>query len=230
MLDYQVMPLRDRTWLLPAKRVESKFRAAWSDTLDLLERELDMIRGRDVVIEVDVEPRHLTNAGRLRADARTLSPAVIVAFDSMHGPLTYRCDRYERPSFGVSRYPMQSWQANVRAVALTLEAQRAVSRYGAAERGEAYTGWKALPAGTGIDSGMTATMAQQILARAAGADVFNDADQRWTAMRLENVLRAARLRAHPDVNNGDRGQWNLVDNAEQTLRRSGWLPARELTG
>jgi hypothetical protein len=60
---------------------------------------------------------------------------VTVAFDSKHGSLKYTADKFA------------TWQENLRAIALGLEALRKVDRYGVTTRGEQYTGWKALPAG-----------------------------------------------------------------------------------
>lgn len=59
--------------------------------------------------------------------------AVGVSFDSKHGPLTYETAEFA------------TWQDNLRAIALGLEALRAVDRYGISKRGEQYRGWKALP-------------------------------------------------------------------------------------
>lgn len=41
---------------------------------------------------------------------------------------------------------MPPWQANIRAIAKTLEHLRDLDRWGVTKRGEQYTGWKALPA------------------------------------------------------------------------------------
>lgn len=230
MLEYRIHPMTDTSWCRDGDgyRSESPFSAPWSTTLDDLERELRLIRARDVVIEVITAPATLTRTGTLRSGARVPPAPAVLAFDSRdHGPLIYRCDKYMRPLYGRGT-AVDSWQHNVRAITQTLEAQRALVRWGAAGRGEAYTGWKALPAGTGIDSGMTATAAQGILARAAGMHPAVDTSTRLLATELDDLLRYARKAAHPDMHNGDRGQWNLVDNAEQVLRRSGWLPARQL--
>ena len=71
-----------------------------------------------------------------RANASPKSPAVVIAFESKHGPLQYATDAFTH------------WQANVRAVALGLEALRRVERYGITKHGEQYTGWKQLGSGT----------------------------------------------------------------------------------
>ena len=55
MSGYTTRPLRDRTWLRPAdKREASRFSSSWGDTETLLVSEVAALRGRDLVIEVDV--------------------------------------------------------------------------------------------------------------------------------------------------------------------------------
>lgn len=112
------------------------FRAGYQDTLDLLMRELDKLQAREFVIEAGFREGDIRLDGLPRADARVPShPGVVVSFDSKHGPLRY----------GTDAFP--AWQANLRAIALGLEALRKVDRYGIGRRGEQYQGWRALPAG-----------------------------------------------------------------------------------
>ena len=94
MRAYTTRPLSDRTWLNPAARVPTRFSAKWDNTLELLYREVDMLAGADIVIEVDITEADLRLDGTIRTRARAASPAVIVSFDSKHGPLSYRCDRF----------------------------------------------------------------------------------------------------------------------------------------
>ena len=230
-LDYTVRPLSDRSWLRPDHRREtSRFTAAWSDTLALLGREIAALRGKHVVLGIDVEERHLRLDGRLRADARAATPAVEIAFDSKHGPLLYRSDRFIRQTW--KHNGAESWQHNVRAVAMTLEALRAVDRYAASASGEQYRGYRALPAGRGdASSGMTVTYAADILIRASRlpVDIAVAHDRAQWSSRGQLVVRGARANTHPDRNGGDTAQWNLVDNATQTLQQAGWLP-KAVTG
>lgn len=111
------------------------FRAGWSDTLVLLQRELDKLDAHEVAIELALTESEIRLDGWPRADARPHHPGAVVSFDSKHGPLRY----------GTDAFP--NWQANVRAIALGLEALRKVERYGIGKRGEQYVGWKQLPAG-----------------------------------------------------------------------------------
>lgn len=116
------------------ERRRSPFKARWDRTLEDLERELRMLGADDVVVvEAGYRESDIRVDGYPRANARLLDPAVVISFESCHGPLRYGCDLFT------------DHQSNVRAVALALEALRLVDRYGVSRRGEQYQGWKALP-------------------------------------------------------------------------------------
>jgi hypothetical protein len=111
------------------------FRAGYSDTLELLDRELSRLSAWRVVIQLALSESDLRRDGLPRAHAVPRHPGVIVSFDSKHGPLRYGTDAFPH------------WQSNLRAIALGLEALRKVDRYGIGKRGEQYAGWKQLEAG-----------------------------------------------------------------------------------
>jgi hypothetical protein len=215
-LQYTVRPVSDRS-PFGGYAETSRFKVRWSQVLDLLEREYEALSGKRLVVEVDVPERAIRNDGTLRADARADSPAVRVAFDSTQGPLTFATDRFVRPSW--SKSSMDDWQHNVYAIALGLEALRKVDRYGITQRGEQYQGWKALPAGTGaVATGMTMTEAYAVIAR--WAQVTEKALEVVTPPEREQIVRAAKIRAHPDKV-GDRSGWNDLEVAISTLTRAG---------
>lgn len=206
---YTVRPLSDRTWLRPASRRQStRFSASWKETENLLLDEVDRLKGRDLVIEVDVREQDLRLDGTLRANAReAATPGVVVAFDTaQHGPMLYRCDTFVAP-YG---FQGPDWQHNVRAIALTLQALRAVDRYGATETGQQYTGFKALPGpGEGVPmptpTRMTSTVAAELL-RSYGQ--IGDS--------LASAYRAAVRRTHPDIG-GNRDDFDRVREAARVL-------------
>lgn len=190
----------------------SPFNATWSKTLDLLDRELFQLQARQVVLMIDVEERDLRIDGELRANARPKSSAVILAFDSKHGPLKYPCDRFIK------------WQDNVRAIALGLEALRKVERYGIVRVGEQYTGWKALPPATavgGLPAPMTTTEAATVLADLAwdgdgdAGDILDVGDVPVPEY-VEGAYREAAKRHHPD-NGGDPDLFALATRARDAL-------------
>lgn len=130
---YEVRPLGP--WASPVTSDRSssgRFRASWNDTLKLLCREADALNAGLLVVQVDADPDDIRRDGMLRARARVRFPGVKVSIDSIHGPLTYATDAYD------------TWQANVRAIALSMTALRTVDRYGVSTRGEQYRGWLAL--------------------------------------------------------------------------------------
>lgn len=204
---YTVRPISDRT-PFTGRHEYTPFRATWSDTLDLLDRELSHLAATNVVLEVDVANEgQIRLDGMLRAGAKVTSPAVRLAFDSKHGPLTYATDRY------VGRYSGRpaDWQENVRAIALALEALRRVDRYGVTKRGEQYAGWKQLPSGSGVAATqMTTADALDFLYGLAPEHRRHNANN-------ADLVRMARAATHPDRNGGDRSLWDRVEQAARVL-------------
>lgn len=116
----------------------SPFTASWSSTIELLWTEVAKLDAREVILEADFRENQLRKDGMPRAGAQAHSPGIILTLVSTpHGDLRYPCSTF------------RTWDANLRAIALALEALRKVDRYGVTKRGEQYRGWKALPAGDG---------------------------------------------------------------------------------
>lgn len=157
------------------RRSRYTFTAPWSDTLSLLSSELDHLDGRDVVIQADFRDEDIRLDGLPRSGARQPShPGVIVSFESKVGPLQYATDAHE------------FWQHNVRAIALGLQALRAVDRYGITRSHEQYRGWRQLGAGNGPTSREQAERLLGLGFNEAGPEVLRD--------HYRRALRAA----HPD--------------------------------
>jgi len=216
---YTTRPISDRTWLGTMGKEPTRFSAKWGSTLEILERELDALKAHDVVIEIDVTESDLRLDGTLRANAKPESSAVALAFDSRHGPLIYRCDRFYTSWHDQG----PEWQHNVRAIALTLEALRAVDRYGATELGQQYTGFKALPAGRAMPSShMTSDQAYALLERVAVGEEGEPRVRYLHKLRtdpdeLRRCLREAKATTHPDRRGGDRTAWDQVEQAALVL-------------
>lgn len=177
----------------------SRFRVAWSDTIDLLLREVEYLDGRVVVVQVDADAGDVRRDGMLRARARVGFPGVKVSFESRFGPLTYATDAYE------------TWQANVRAIALALGALRAVDRYGVTRSGEQYRGWSAIAA-TAAEDDLTVDEARRVLADATGLhpDVLRAPDD------VNRAYRCAAKTAHPDAG-GNADVFRLIGAARDVL-------------
>jgi hypothetical protein len=212
---YEIRPLGPWTGPVTVDRAASgRFRADWSDTLDLLSRETESLGARLVVLQVDVEDGEIRRDGMLRAGARVGFPGVRISFDSEHGPLTYATDAYEPRYYG----DPPGWKANVRAIALALQALRAVDRYGVTRTGEQYRGWRAIESGAAPQ--MSVDEAARVLAEHGGgtaAGILADPDVRASAYK-----RAAK-RWHPDVAGGDRGVFERLTAARDLLDAAGDL-------
>lgn len=196
------------TLLGEAGRSYSRFGASWSDTADLLKREVELLGGHEVVLQMAITESDCRNDGWIRATARPAHPGVIVSFDSKHGPLRYWTDEFTDGGRG----HLNGWQSNVRAVALGLEALRKVDRYGIARSGEQYRGWNALPAGTAMPAALTVESAIAFLHEHAPG-VEWDWDQ---PDQVRRAYRAAALRLHPDKG-GDPADFRRLQGAAELL-------------
>lgn len=123
--------------------IRSPFRASWHSTVELLTRELRELRAETCVLELDLAPDDFRLNGLPRANRAGWTPGVVLSFRSRKWD---QAIRYE-----VSRY--DDWQDNIRAIALALQALRAVDRYGVTKSGEQYRGWAQLNSGQGAGDG-----------------------------------------------------------------------------
>lgn len=202
MLTYTTRPISDRT-PFGGEPEHSPFSVKWSQALALLEHEIRMIDGADVVIEVDVTESQIRRDGMVRHGAVAASNAVRVAFTSRYGPMQYALDRYEKHG----RHGMESWQHNVYAIAKTLQALRAVDRYGATADGQQYRGYLQIEGPAADEPATTPDEAVRWL------HAFTDLPSTTTVATL--VRRARRL-AHPDTG-GLAEDWHRVQHAALIL-------------
>lgn len=132
-------------------RERARFASSHNATLELLEGELRRIGAGAARVEIAIPDHQWRNDGRPRAHAQPDHPGVVVRFESKYGPLAYSTDRFTR------------YQDNMRAIALGLSDLRRLERYGIANRGEQYRGWKEIEAG-----GPSAERGRQIIAEHGG--------------------------------------------------------------
>lgn len=194
----EVRPIASWPGAQTGKRRSAPFTAGLTSTLQLLDTELRHLGVRGTpVLEVAIPAEQFRLDGRPRANATASSPAVILTVVGRPGAMSYPCDRFT------------TWQDNLRAIALALEALRKVDRYGVTAQGEQYRGFLAIEAaGPGV---MTPASARQLLLRlvpSAGPGV-TDAE----------LIRAAKRAAHPDQG-GNVDLFQQVLDAERTLTRS----------
>jgi len=185
------------------KRQDARFRSKYSQTLDLLEQELRHLKAKDIVIQAGFQLSEIRNDGWPRSNARRpADPGVIVSFICPTGALSFPCDRY------------RDWEDNLRAIALSLEALRAVDRYGVTQHAEQYKGWTQLPPAPGrVEKKMTAAEASSILSNESGMYV---PELNIVPSVLDNALKAARRRCHPDAG-GTHERFVLVEEAYRVL-------------
>lgn len=165
-----------------------------------LAREAEMLQAREVVVELDARPDQLRVDGHgPKAGARIDFPGVVVRLiGTPHGDLRWACDAFD----SMWSEDMPGWQANVRAVAKSLEALRVPERYGIGSRGEQYVGWAAIGAGTPM--GAAATPEPMTLDRAAAVlagagDSFTPAEVLADPDDAKAAYRVAAKRYHPDT-------------------------------
>ena len=185
----------------------ARFESSWAQTCALLQMEADHLTGRtrsDVFVEVDLPASAIRlDGGGIRSNAKAPdTPVVAVAIPgTRHGDLRLVSARY-----GNRYHPAKYWQHNVRAVALTLQALRAVDRWGATT-GEQYRGFAALGAGGPIAMGTGMTRAEATaLLRDATCDgtsdsyyrIIGDGETANAALALAMFRAAAKIH-HPDA-------------------------------
>lgn len=196
---FQVKPLEDRTGFKGNPK-RSPFKSYWASTLQLLERELAHLRAENVIVEVDCLPGAIRLDGQLYANAKVNSPAVRLHFDTDDGHLNFPTDAFN------------TWQDNIRAIALGLEALRKIERYGIGRGDEQWRGFLALESGTGIAlGGMTRDEAIRII------DDHQLGDWQLDGPGGARAYRIARAAVHPDRHDGDRTLWDDVETAAKVL-------------
>lgn len=141
---FRALPL----WPYPEQKHRPPlFKAGYQDTLDRLEYEIERLGGSEVIIGLVTTGDQIRLDGRPRADMRTSHPGVELSFEIPSGRrLVFHTDVHEQTSRWVGgsygtggRVP---WQDNLRAIALGLEALRAVARFGITTGiGEQYAGF-----------------------------------------------------------------------------------------
>lgn len=215
MLKLKIRPISAWPGEPTRSRKHSPFRSGYRETLDLLERELNALHARNVVVQLDVRESEIALDGHLKAYAKPARPGVILAFEwwkpggkrneqgqlsGTYTPLSFPCDRFT------------DWKDNLRAIALAMEALRKVDRYGVTRSGEQYKGWTPLPASGGLQSDEEAArMLCKFQETYLAGDVLN------SAAVAKAVYREAVRSTHPDKG-GKPEDFNQVQTAWQRIK------------
>jgi hypothetical protein len=200
MLDARFRPLPkwmrkpDLGWERP------RFRTAYNKALDALEYELDKLYARDVFIEAGFQLGQLRNDGWPRGGQKPTHPGIVLYFTTQDGAMEFPCGTYE------------NFEANLYAIALTLENLRAIDRYGVTLGHQQYRGFMAIEA---APKQLTVEQAVEFVALASGLpsrDVFSSAEA------YRGAYRAAARRLHPDVAGTPDG-FHKLNQAKEVLDR-----------
>ncbi len=120
----------------PAKGLlflRSPFRATYGKTLKDLERELDHLDAHAITIQAGFPSEKIRNDGWPYSSARPEHPGVVLQWQKGKDVFTFRSVKFA------------TFEENLRAIALTMDALRRVDRYGVVE-GEQYQGFKQIAA------------------------------------------------------------------------------------
>lgn len=118
-------------------RQHGNFKQTLGSAIDNLDREVDLLGGRNMVISTNIEPRL---DGRPRMGQRKPDdPGVAVYFQLGERSMAFACDQYD------------SVAKNIHAIGLTIGALRGIKRWGASDMMErAFTGFEQLPHPDGV--------------------------------------------------------------------------------
>lgn len=162
---------------------KARFRASYGNTLRLLDRELAKLDARNVIMQAGFKPEHLRNDGWPRSGVPRQHEAVVLSFTTGRGvECSFPCSTFD------------TFDDNVRAIAMTLEALRAIDRYGVSLGGEQYTGWAQIAA-PGESEPTTREEAAIWLAAVAGVPKDYILD---SAEACDEAYRKAARKMHPD--------------------------------
>ena len=119
-------------WSRTEHRQSSRFKAPLSKALKVLTVELDRMGGSSVVVSTNLPVK---SDGTYRMDRDPLDPGAAVYFHRDQKDIVFACDQFD------------TVRENLYAIAKTIEAMRAIERYGASElMNRAFSGFLGLPA------------------------------------------------------------------------------------
>lgn len=186
-------------------RQDSPFSAAYNDTLELLDRELRHLAAKNIIMQLAYDEGDIRLDGRPRARAFMRHPGVIITFNSKFGPLSYSTDLYK------------DWEANLRAIALALEALRRVDRYGVSKQGSQYQGYKRLDAGATTNGFQTVEEAAEFIAGHCAE--LNGSQIAGSTEVFKIAYKVAAQKTHPDMEGGDEEAFKKLQEAAAVLRK-----------
>jgi hypothetical protein len=195
----------------------SHFKVSNLKTIPFLKAELAQLGATKVVIRTMHRPNDIRKYDNVpRSDRQPPDSGVIVEFEkpSSSGPVKLRfpCRTFK------------TWEDNLRAIALALEALRKVDRYGVTT-GAQYAGYKALPPGGERDAApppkprITAAQAAEFIVRSASIGV-TARQVLEDATLAEFVYKTAAKVLHPDKEGGSQEEFAKLEESMSIVRNS----------
>lgn len=204
MINARFVPLNKWPGEKTRTRKRSPFAAKQNKVYSDLERELNHLRARNIVVQAFLSEDDIRNDGWPRSSARFHEPGIVLSFRARDGEdISFPCDTYN------------NWESNLRAICLTLTALRAIDRYGVTKRSEQYKGWKKIESPT-HEQTRDYQWALEHLAHLADVD---PAAIRNNPTAIDLAYRAAARKTHPDTG-GNTEAFQLLQDAMTLLRRS----------
>jgi hypothetical protein len=208
MIDLRFRPLK--VWpdkQRPLRNLRDAFKTGWPATLDKLEHELRKQRAGNIEIQAGFGAGDIRNDGWPMGGRKPSHPGVILSFTTAQGKLEFPCGNYAR------------YEANIHAIALTLQNLRAIDRYGVSH-GQQFAGFAQLEA--------PASARAMTVEEAAGIVVGIARPQNPLADSLITMVghdrtvfnalyRDAAAKVHPDKDTGDRELWDRLEKAKAVL-------------
>ncbi|QUE25343.1 DnaJ-like chaperonin [Microbacterium phage Fizzles] len=183
-----------------------------TSTLADLDTELRAIHAKDAELLVAIDPSKFRLDGRPYANAQATHPGVILSFEIPKvGRVSYPCDTFT------------TWEDNLRAIVLALEALRKVDRYGVGRHNDQYRGYLAIEARpTGAFTSDEAAMRFLMEAADMIVDPMLDVFAAYDADDRSRIARKALFKLHPDQG-GDAEQFQKAMAAKVHLGANGLL-------
>lgn len=210
---------------MTSSRRRAPFKSGYSSTIALLLRELRMFgyanscTVQSVVLQLAMQESDFKLDGMPRANAKASHPGVIVSFEankSSYNRTNHKTEHRVTP-YAFPCDSFTTWEQNLRAISLALEALRKVDRYGVTKHSEQYTGWRTLPPPQAESPAESPIGSAFRLSQLSGFDqsqIMTDSDY------ARRAYTAACMRWHPDRNNGiQKPEWHELQSVWERVKK-----------
>lgn len=180
-------------------------------------KSLKKIHASNVIVEAGFARHQIRNDGWPQNDAKPAHAGVVLYFRNTDGDFRFPCGTY------------RTFEANLHAIALTLENLRAIDRYGATSSHQQYMGFKQLEAGAAGGKVWTLEAAAAWMKaegdRDIGDSVISEVQLVTNQEYYRETYRALAKSLHPDGGGRDSERWNDLQGVKQVL--DAWHEARQ---